>query len=251
MSWIPDLPWPLLLIVALTVVAGYAVFGATGFGSAVIGAPVLAWWFPLTTVLPLLTTLDLAATWTSSAQNWRQADRSEFRRMLPMMLLGVAAGIALLVKLPREALMGALGVFAIAFGVRQLLPGWRAGRLAPGWGYVFGFVGGVFSVIFGSGGPVHVIYLATRIADKTKLRATISALVTVSITIRFLSFLVTGLLLRDGLLVLAAWMMPLMFAGYLAGRRLHHRMSNAAFLKTIAVLLVGNGMLLLVRAVGG
>jgi len=43
-------------------------------------------------------------------------------------------------------------------------------------------IGGVFSVLFGTGGPVYIVFLSARIQEKASLRATSAIIVTVSKT---------------------------------------------------------------------
>jgi len=59
---LPDAPWYALAAISFVVVAAYAVFGATGFGSPSMSVPVLAHYFSLTVAVPLVTLLDVAAT---------------------------------------------------------------------------------------------------------------------------------------------------------------------------------------------
>jgi uncharacterized membrane protein YfcA len=142
----------------------------------------------------------------------------------------------------------ALGIFVGGYGV-YLLAGprqWRAARV--GWAVPIGIAGGAVSVMFGTGGPIYMLYLASRIHDKTTLRATSSLLVLASVFLRTGVFIATGLLLDVPLLVTAAAMVPLMFAGYALGNRLHFTLSRAGVLKLIAALLVVNGASLVARA---
>ena len=88
-SLFADLPWHVLVAVPLIVLAGYTVFGATGFGSSIIIVPALAHWFALTAIVP-------------------------------PMLLGIAAGALLLFNLPRAPALLALGVFVAAYGAYLL-----------------------------------------------------------------------------------------------------------------------------------
>ena len=249
-AWLPDAPWYVLAAVPLVVLAAYTVFGATGFGSSIIAVPALAHAFPLTFAVPLVTALDCAAAANASFRQWRRAEFAEIRRILPTMLLGIAAGTTLLVNLPRAPALLALGVFVAGYGA-YVLAGpreWRAVR--PFWAWPIGLFGGVFSVLFGTGGPIYMVYLSARIADKTALRATSSVLVTISVLIRTAVFVATGLLLHAPLLVAAAALLPAMLAGYFLGNRLHFALSRAGVMRLIALLLVGNGALLVVRAVG-
>lgn len=245
--WLPDAPWYVLAAVPLIVLVAYAVFGATGFGSSIISVPALAHFFPLTFVVPLVTALDVAAAANASGRQWRHAQWGEFRRILPAMLVGIATGTSLLVNLPRGPALLALGVFVAAYGMWALAGRheWRARR--PAWAWPLGFAGGVFSVLFGTGGPLYMVYLSARIHDKTALRATSSVVVTVSVAIRAAVFVVTGLYADAALLIAAALLLPAMLAGYFLGNRLHVALSRADVMRLIAGLLAANGALLALR----
>jgi len=247
-SWLPSVPWYVFVLIPFVLVAAYTVFGATGFGSSIITVPTLAHWFPLTFAVPLVTALDCVATANAGARQWRVADWRELKRLLPGVVIGVAGGATLLVRLPRGVLLLALGIFVAGYG-GYLFVGprqWRAVRSA--WAWPIGIAGGAFSVMFGTGGPIYMLYLASRIHDKTTLRATSSLLVLVSVFLRTGVFIATGLLLDVPLLLTAAAMVPLMFAGYALGNRLHFTLSRTGVLKLIAALLVGNGVSLVARA---
>jgi len=247
---LPDVPWPVLAFVPLIVLAAYTMFGATGFGSSIIAVPLLAHAFPLTFAVPFVTALDGVATVTASRAQWRDAAWEEIRRILPAILVGIALGATVLVNLPRAPALAALGVFVASYGVWQWLGARRMTRASAWWALPIGLVGGVFSVLFGTGGPIYMVYLSARIRDKTALRATSSLLITASCWTRIVLFVATGLLLDAPLLVLAALMVPLMFAGLWLGNRLHDTLSGPGVLRLVSGLLVVNGALLVVRALG-
>lgn len=248
-AWLPDAPWYVLVLIPCVLIAAYTVFGATGFGSSIITVPVLAHWFPLTFAVPLVTALDCVATANAGVRQWRVADWRELKRLLPAVVIGIAAGATLLVRLPRSLALLALGAFVAAYGVYLLLGPrqWRAVRSL--WAWPIGICGGAFSAVFGTGGPIYMLYLSARIHDKTTLRATSSMLVLASVFVRTGVFIATGLLLDVPLLVTAAALVPLMFAGYALGNRLHFSLSRAGVLKLIAVLLAVNGVSLIARAI--
>jgi uncharacterized membrane protein YfcA len=56
-----DLPWYALAAIPLIVAIGYTMFGATGFGSSIVGVPLLAHIFPLPFTVALATSLDAFA----------------------------------------------------------------------------------------------------------------------------------------------------------------------------------------------
>jgi hypothetical protein len=63
-------------------------------------------------------------------------------------------------------------------------------------------------------------------------------------------FIATGLLLNSPLLALVAALLPVMVLGLWLGNRLHHALSGSGVLRLIAALLVGNGIALIIRAIG-
>jgi uncharacterized membrane protein YfcA len=245
---LPDVAWPILAAVPFIVLAAYTVFGATGFGSSIIAVPTLAHAFPLTFAVPFVTALDGAATITASRAQWRDASWTEIRRILPWAFVGIALGATVLVSLPRSPALFALGLFVAGYGAWQWLGARRMSKASPWWSLPIGLVGGVFSVLFGTGGPIYMVYLSARIREKTPLRATSSVLVTVSVWTRIVVFIVTGLLLNAPMLVLAALMIPVMLAGLKLGNRLHHALSAPGVLRLVSGLLVANGLLLIARA---
>jgi hypothetical protein len=247
---LPDVPWLVLAAVPLIVLAAYTMFGATGFGSSIIAVPLLAHAFPLTFAVPFVTALDGVATVTASRAQWRDAAWKEIRRILPAILVGIALGATVLVNLPRSPALAALGVFVAGYGVWQWRGARRMTRASAWWALPIGLAGGVFSVLFGTGGPIYMVYLSARIRDKTALRATSSLLITASCWTRIALFVATGLLLDAPLLVLAALMVPLMFAGLRLGNRLHDALSGPGVLRLVSGLLVANGALLVARALG-
>src|SRR5439155_15842025 len=138
----------------------YTVFGATGFGSSIISVPMLAHALPLTFVVPMACILDLGASMLTGLRGMRDVERGEILRLLPFMIVGILLGVTLLVNLPAGAMLLALGAFVAAYGAYSLLRGRQWSALGAAWSIPVGVVGGVFSALFGTGGPVYVIFLS-------------------------------------------------------------------------------------------
>jgi uncharacterized membrane protein YfcA len=246
---LPDVPIAVLVASSLIMIVGYTIFGATGFGSSEISVPGLAHFFPLTFSVPLATVTDAVAA-TSTALRLRGAVAwPEFLRLAPAMLIGMAIGAKLLLGLPREPALLALGIFVSAYGAYVLI-GPRALRNAPRWlAWPIGIVGGVFSVLFGTGGPIYMMFLAARVRDKATRRATATMVVGLGIWTRLLLFVATGLLVDAQLAALLVIMLPVAVLGLWLGNHLHHALTGAGVFRLIASLLVVNGVALIVRAV--
>ena len=246
---LPDVPNDVLLVLPLIVLLGYVVFGATGFGSSIVSVPGLAHFFPLTFTVALISTTDAFASMSTALRYRRLVAWREFFRLLPAMLIGIALGMTLLLNLPRNPALLALGLFVASYGAYVIVGAPRFTR-APAWlVWPVGVVGGAFSALFGTGGPIYIIFLSARIDDKSALRATSAMVVVVAVWTRLALFIVTGLLLDPTLVTMALLLLPVMVLGLWLGNRLHHALSRGGVLRLIAGLLMINGVALIVRAV--
>ena len=237
--------------VALAAIAflGALVFGITGFGAALITIPLATHLVPLKFALALFVLADLAAALSVGLENPKRAVRPEWTRLVPMILVGTALGVTLLVNLPREAGMLLLGIFVLGFGAYTLLPHGREQIIAPAWAWLAGLAGGITSTVFGAGGPPYAIYLSQRGLTKEQFRATLGLATLTSISLRTVAFLLTGLLLDLEVWLKALAVVPACLAGIWVARRIFLRISRDALLRAVALLLLATGASLIFRAV--
>jgi len=240
-------PVAALAAVPVIILLAYTVFGLTGFGSAVVASPLLAHIFPLAFVVPLQLLLDFSASVALGTRVRDRVNRAEIARIAPFMLGGMAIGVTLLVNLPGRVLVLLLGVFVVVYGLVGLFGRVPSGRLGGGWAVPISVFGGIVSALFGTGGPIYVIYLSRRIADPAALRATITAVVLLSAFARLALFGFAGLFARPGLVALAVLLLPVMAFGVALGMRLHKRLAPARVRKAVYGLLVANGLSLVGR----
>ena len=243
-----DLPWLTLLSAALIVTVAYTVYGLTGFGAAIIAIPLLAHFFPLRFAVPMMLVFDLFAGLLLGLKNRKYLDRSELLRLLPFLLIGMVVGVTVLVQASERWLLLVLGTFVLGYAGCSLL---RKAELVPvssKWAVPAGLIGGAFTALYGTGGPVYMVYLARRLPDKTVMRATIGVLIFGTALIRLVLFTGSGFYRQDGLLPLALALLPCAIAGYLAGSFLHARMSAKRAIQAVWLLLIAGSASLLWRA---
>lgn len=241
----------LYLYVGTVLIVAYFIRGISGFGSGLIAVPLLALKLPLTFVVPLILLTDFTASLVLGGLNFKHVARDELTRLIPPGLIGVALGTFLLVSLPKGPMLVGLGVFVIAFALRNLIfAGGTPKPASTGWAWPAALTGGTVGALFGTGGPPYVIYLSHRLFDKAKLRATLSGLFFLEGLVRIVSFVVTGLLLDMAILwgYLAA--MPVALAALWVGSHVHSRLSNVQMLRLISLILVGSGLSLFYKAYG-
>ena len=237
------------LILAAIAFLGSIVFGATGFGAALVALPIAVQIVPLKFALPLFALADIANSFSVGLEKPKNAVRGEYLRLMPMILAGTVAGVTVLVNLPRTAGMALLGGFVVAYATYALFPHESRRVISQGWSWLAGFVGGATSALFGAGGPPYVIYLSQRGLSKEAFRATLGLVTMTSISVRVVAFFLTGLLLDPQVWLAAAAVVPAALAGIALGRKVFFRMQREQLARAIAVLLLASGGSLVLRAI--
>lgn len=242
----PDLA--VLLVAEPTLVVAYTVFGMVGFGTTLVSAPILAHVLPLSTVVPALALSDFIASLTNGFRLGAHVQRAELLRLVPPMVVGSALGAWLLFAVPVKTMMLLLGVFVVLYALNGLRPKQPAPPLSPSWAWWFGGAGGVLSALFGAGGWVYSIYLVRRLDDPQQVRATQTAVLMVSSTIRVGLFLITGTYFYTLLLLLVLAVLPAMWLGLYLGHRINLKLDRQRFLLVLYGVLLLTGSSLLWRA---
>jgi uncharacterized membrane protein YfcA len=231
-------------LMAPVVFVAYTIFGLTGFGAAMMAVPILVQLVPLQFAVPLVVLFDLVCTTIVGVRNRRSVSKPELARLFPGLVVGVVIGTTTLDHVaPRWPLI-ALGVFVIVVSIRNLTASAQAAKapIAAWWSMPFGVVGGIFSALFGTGGPIYTIYLSRRLDDLDAFRATISVLILLSGISRAIAFGSAGLYARDDILVTAAVLVPVSLAGVFAGSRLRARVDPHLLKRVVFVLLAIAGV---------
>jgi uncharacterized membrane protein YfcA len=236
-------------IVALALIAftGALVFGITGFGAALVTIPLSTFVVPLPFALAMFSLLDLTNALRLGLEDPANALRREWGRMLPLIVAGTVTGITLLVNLPRRYAMLALAAFIIAMAVSTIVRGGALRTVQQGWAYVAGFAGGITSTLFGAGGPPYAIYLSRRGLTKEEYRATLGRCTMLSISLRVVAFMASGLLLDAKIWITALFVLPASWLGITVATRMFRRMSRDLLMRTVALGLLATGLSLAVR----
>lgn len=240
------------MVVACAAVAlGYTVFGMTGFGANMVALPVLAHVMSLRFAVPMLLVLDLLSATIMSTRNRASVDTGELKHLMLPLGVGMLLGLPLLQHAAEHWLLVMLGVFVGGFAVWSLWGAPNRQAAAPGWVWPTGVVGGAFSTVFGTGGPVYTLFLANRITDTGRLRATLGTVILISALVRLVLFTGSGFLTQPGLPTLAALLVPCALTGYAIGSRVNAGMQQAQVRRAIWVLLLLASASLLLRGLMG
>lgn len=234
---LPDVVVTLLLL-SLAVFLAALVRGATGFGFALIAAPILSLVWPTATATSIVLLLDLVATaLLMRGGALAGLDRREATITGAAALVGALAGVLLLKVLPEEpALLGlnlAVLVSALAALMRVRSRHLEGETAAAAAGFLTGAMIGAFSV----GGTLVVAWLILAGRSPARSRALL--------TVVFALTDAGSLLLRVGLGVLpaealgpAVALLPALALGLLAGHVGFRRLDAESWKRAVALVLV-------------
>lgn len=243
---------------AAVVLGAYFVLGVTGFGSALVAVPLLSWRWPLLEVVPVVLTMDALGSALHGRLNWKLVQWSEFKSLLPGMLLGVGLGVVLARVLNSQIPLMVLGAYVALVGINALrsVPPKTVDPLAPvvqhtsanRAGFGVGILVGIIEVMFGTAGPPVVAWLTKRLDNIQNVRATTPVMLVFASLVALVGLAFEGrvgnalywqrLGVLVGLSLLAVW----------AGHVLAHRLPAQRLRQAICGLLVLSGLALIARA---
>lgn len=230
------------------VFAGYVVLGVSGFGSALTIVPLLAMWWPLTTVVPLVLLLDVPSALLLARLNRGQIDWPELRLLLPGLLVGTATGTLLARWTGHGWALALLGAYVLMVALRGLAGAGPRRRGGGRWAWLFGFAAGVVEAVFGTAGPLVVAWLSRRLPDSGVLRASVPACIAAATTSALVGMGLSGQLAQA---IIWAALLPLAavaFVGTRIGHQIACRLPARAVERAIFALLAGTGALMVVRS---
>ena len=244
------MPFPpeTLIAVPLIGLLAYVILGISGFGSALVTIPLLVHFLPLQTVVPLVVTVDFLATVATGVRFREHVEIAELKLVIPAVIAGILAGVTLLATLPKHATLLLLGALVTGYGVYRLVTKPSGKPVSRWWGIPTGLLGGLIGGLFGVGGPIYATYLAARIPDPVKMRATLSAVFSFSTGLRLTVYVISGLLLQSEVWWAFLLLLPAMPVGLAIGHRLHARLTREEVGRFVSILLIASGSSLLWKA---
>jgi uncharacterized membrane protein YfcA len=219
-----------------------------GFGG--LGAlltPILALVLPVASavgvLLPMLMVGDVFALY----MYWKEWDLDLVRRMLPAGVLGALVGTFLLSSISTNGLRIILGIFVLVIVAYKLLSD-RIERIRyeprPWHAPAAGFLSGVASGMFNSGGPAFSSYLLLQKLEARPFIATTAIYFALLNLLKVPGFVYTGVLdLR--MLFTLWWVFPFIPMGIWVARLTLTRVSPSAFEWIIIALLIFSSLWLL------
>lgn len=230
----------------LILIVAYTFRGMTGFGSGLISIPLLAMLFPLHFVIPLISILDISASFIHVLHTRKHVAWKTIFRALPFALIGVPLALFVFKSVNTLVLVKALGVFIILFAIYSIISPKLKQNNSPIWPAFGGLFGSFIGTLFGTGGPFYVFYFHLQRLDKTTFRATCAAVFLLDGLIRATGFTLSGFYTSTVLLNIV-FALPVMFLAMYIGEHLHTSISQRTFQKAIGVFLIFSGLALILK----
>jgi uncharacterized protein len=245
-----NLALPALAWIAFSVLVAYVVRGMSGFGAGLVSAPLLAYVLPLHVVVPMSGLLVFILFIVLAIRDRADVIWRELKLLALPTVAGVVAGLLLFSTLDNRPLLIMLGAFLVVYATYMLAVhafGLPQFTLSPRWAAPLGFTGAFFDTLFGGGGgTLVVIYLHARQIGRMQFRATVATLWFIEMVARIAGYAIAGYYTREVLIMVIA-LIPVMWAGTWLGERLGNRVSQAAFSRLLAVLLLLSGVSLVLK----
>lgn len=234
---------------AAVAVAG-VISGMTGFGFALVTAPLLVLALPARVAVPIISVLSLLSHLVVLGETLRSIRLKRIWLLVLGGIIGSPLGVYLLLLLDPATLKLAIGVVTTLFAL-ALLVGFkrpiRDERLASlPIGLASGLLGGSTSM----SGPPVVLFFSNQGVDKAGFRANLNLYFILLACATLPAQLVAGLLTRQVLTYLA-WFAPALFAGTLAGVWLARRVDDEAFRRLTLIVVIATGLSAIAGALAG
>jgi uncharacterized membrane protein YfcA len=238
----------IILLAGLIVLLGHFIKGLSGFASALFAIPLLAIFLDIRFVVPVFLLFDFISGLVLVIQTRKSIDKGNALLLLSGLVVGTAIGTYFLVSFGNEILKKIFGVLVILFALRILILENDDARnqINKIWGPISGLLGGCTGGMFGLNGPPMVLYLARQLKDKQVFRATLYGVFFVDSCYRLILYSFSRLITIE-VIRFALYLTPFLLVGLVLGSKLHTRIRESLFRKVIALILIGAGILLLIR----
>ncbi len=233
-EFLTSAPW--LAVAAVTFLAGFA-RGLSGFGVGLMMMPVTAYFYSQQIAVPLITLLDAPVAFILLYSVWGQFNWHEVSRLFVYTLIGIPAGIWILLYVDPYTLRLTTSAVILIVAI-AMLSGLQTGRSNSRTktriiGFMAGFMEGSMSL---PGPPIILGWVAAKL-DNRRLRANIILYFCGMIVVAIPAFWFSGLYTREAV-NLSLTLMPVFGLAALIGARSFHLISETHFSRIILGLII-------------
>jgi len=230
--------------IVISLFFAFLTFGLTGFGSGLIGMALLTPVLGLATAAPMFALISIGAECLMFLRYRQHIQLQSVWRLALASLIAIPVGIAIIPHLNEHLVLIILGVVVTGYGLYSLFMPHLPELVRKQWAFVFGFISGLLTGAYNSGGPPLVIYGNLSKWQPQEFKSNIPGMFilnsVVVITSHFLAGHYTQSVLEHVVIGL-----PAMLIGLVVGWSLDKRINPETFRKMVLFLLVVIGVRLI------
>jgi uncharacterized membrane protein YfcA len=235
----------MLLLLTIGIFTGFFIQTIIGFAGALIALPFLLFVMPLSEAVCYISIFYFISTPIYVYKEWEHINKELVKKLALSSFIGVVAGIVVLTYGKPLILKKALGIFIILFVLNSL----RINKTLPvitKMKHLFGFMGGFFSGLFATGGPIYVIIIQNEASDIKTFRATMFASLGL-VTVMRIPILAFGGFLSWSQLYNSLYVLPFFILALFLGKKVYLKLDDVLIKKIILGLLFISGVMLLIN----
>ena len=233
------------VIVATAIFFGFFVQTVVGFAGSLIALPILLLSVTLPDAIAYISIFYIFSSIFLINKEWNNIDFSILSRLAIPTIIGVVIGILVLAFTNPILLKKALGIFIILYVIYVVLikADFQVGRKFV---TILGVLGGFFSGVFSTGGPLYVISVKNMAIDVKTFRATMIGIMGLITLVRIPMLSISGILTLTHLKV-ALIIFPIFLLAQYIGKWVYSKIDEFYFKKVLLVLLLFSGFVLIVN----
>lgn len=232
-----------LIILGIAIFLGFFVQTLVGFAGSLVSLPILLIGLNLPDAIAYISIFYFFSSVFLVSKEWKNIDKNVIWRLTWASIIGVVLGVLVLTYSRPVVLQNGLGVFILLY-VAYVVFGKADLKMGKKGNFLFGAMGGFFSGVFSTGGPLYVISVKNTVQEVKVFRATMIGVLALVTVVRVPTLIIGGVLntshLRASLLIF-----PVFLLAQFLGRRLFPIINERIFKKVVLVLLCFSGLALL------
>ncbi len=223
--------------------------GTTGFGFALVLAPILLLLLEAKSVVVIDLLLGLLASIVVVVTSLRNIRWRWITPMLAGVVLGIPLGVLTIIAISPSALKVMIGVVVLVFAIPLALGFTRAFRREKPVAGLAGFASGFLAGSTSLGGPPLVLFMHNQDWDKEAIHPSLAACFVLMASGSIVGLLIAGLVSASSVLT-AASLAPALLIGTVVGMVAFRRINERVFRMLSVVIILGAGVVAVLSGVG-
>jgi len=235
----------ILLIIALGIFLGFFVQTIIGFAGALVALPILLFVVNLSDAIAYISLFYFLSSIYLVKKEWVTIDKKLIIKVGITATIGIAVGVWVLNFGKPLLLKKILGVFILAYVVYSFntIKKFKTSSLLES---TLGFLGGFFSGLFSTGGPLFVVLVKNATTEISVFRATMFGVLGLVSIIRVPMISIGGIL-KWHHLYNAIFILPFFVLALYLGKKMYLKVNESVLKNTVLVVLFFSGVLLVFK----